>query len=404
MDENFLRNSLEKRTVFKNQATLDSSYVTEKLYGRDDVIQELIFQYRRILEEFDQPNVDCLILGKGGTGKTVTARFFARNFKNTATEKGIKIFVEYYNCIHFRSKSKIIRELLAKYTRGSGRGFSDDEALKLILMQLIREKSYMLLLIDEVHMLKSDEILSFLDLTQTFGHKSAKLSLILISRRRDWMRVENERILSRLHEKIECKPYSFEEAKKVLEYRCELAFKENVVSEGILCIIGQIVADHKNLRHGIEILRRSGIYADMQGLNHITADMVRSAANDVYPTFRIEILDQLNDQELLTLFGVVLALRKKQAPYVKIDDVFQEYLQICANSLIEPDVWMSFRKYIRTLSQLKIIASEKVIIEDHSNRLEELGKDREVTILDFPIAKVEELLIEILTRREILQN
>jgi hypothetical protein len=65
-----------------------------------------------------------------------------------------KIVIEYFNCINFRSKSKIIRELLAKYTPGSGRGYSDDEALKLILTKLIRDQGYMLLIIDEIFLIK----------------------------------------------------------------------------------------------------------------------------------------------------------------------------------------------------------------------------------------------------------
>ena len=85
------------------------------------------------MEEEQQPSISCLLLGKGGVGKTVTAKYFGKNFKNIALEKDVNLFIEYYNCINFRSKSKIIRELLAKYTHGSGRGFSDDEALKLIL-------------------------------------------------------------------------------------------------------------------------------------------------------------------------------------------------------------------------------------------------------------------------------
>jgi len=144
-----------KKSVFKQANTLDQSYVPEKLFCRDDALKSLIFNYRRILEE-ENLSINCLLLGKGGVGKTATARYFGRNFKTIALEKDVNLFIEYFNCITFRSKSKIIREMLAKYTHGSGRGFSDDEALKLILKQLIREQGYMLLIIDEIHLLKSD--------------------------------------------------------------------------------------------------------------------------------------------------------------------------------------------------------------------------------------------------------
>ena len=394
MDENDFRKPFMNKSVFKQASSLDMSYVPDKLYCRDETIKTLIFNFRRILEEEVQPSINCLILGKGGIGKTCTARFFGKNFKSIALEKDINLFIEYYNCINFRSKSKIVRELLAKHTHGSGRGFSDDEALKLILKQLIREKSYMLLVIDEVHLLRPDEILALLDIAETYGHQNAKLSIILISRNKDWMRIETERILSRLNEKIMLKPYNCEESKQILEYRSELAFKEYVIDDDILNMISQIVADHQDMRHGIEILRKSGLYADKEGLDRINADIIREASNDVYPTFRAEIVDQLNDQELLALLGIARSLINKDEPFTLVDEAFEEYQIISETYSIEPHVKMSFRKYIRTLNQLKIIASKTVRIEEA-----ERGRHLEITLLDIPAGKLEEFLIEIFDKK-----
>ncbi len=394
MDEDEFRKQFMTKSVFKKASSLDMSYVPEKLYCRDDVIKSLIYNFRRILEEREQPTISCLILGKGGVGKTVTARYFGRNFKSIALEKDVNIFVEYFNCINFRSKSKIVRELLAKYTHGSGRGFSDDEALKLILTQLIREKGYMLLVIDEIHLLKSEEILAFLDIAETYGHQNAKLSILLISRNRDWMRIETERILSRLNEKITLKPYNFDDAKQILEYRSEEAFKEYVISDDILNMVSQIVADHENMRHGIEILRKSGLYADKNSLSSVNAEIIREASNEVYPTFRADIIDQLNDQELLALYGIARSLINHKEPFTLVDDAFEEYQIICETYSIEPHVKMSFRKYIRQLNQLEIISTKTVRIEEA-----ERGRHLEITLLDIPAVKLEEFLIDIFNRK-----
>ncbi|MHA1689965.1 MAG: AAA family ATPase [Promethearchaeota archaeon] len=192
MDENEFRAQFSTKSVFRQASSLDLSYVPEKLLCRDEAIKTLIFNFRRILEEKEQPSINCLILGKGGTGKTVTARYFGRNFHTIALEYDVNLFIEYFNCINFRSKSKIIRELLAKYTHGSGRGFSDDEAIKLILTKLINEQGYMLLILDEVQILNAEEVLALLDIAETYGHQNAKLSILLISRIQDWMRIETE--------------------------------------------------------------------------------------------------------------------------------------------------------------------------------------------------------------------
>jgi len=52
---------------------------------------------------------------------------------------------------------------------------------------------------------------------------------------------------------------------------------------------------------------------------------------------------------------------------------------------------MSFRKYIRTLYQLKIIAT-KTARSENADR----GRNLEITLLDIPAAKFEEILIELL--------
>jgi len=394
MDEDAFRKQFMKKTVFRQLGSLDKSWVPDKLYCRDDALSTLIVNYRRILEEEEQPSINCLILGKGGVGKTCTARYFGKNFRTVAIEKDVKVFIEYFDCINFRSKSKIIRELLAKYTHGSGRGYSDDESLKLILTKLIRDNGYMLLIIDEVHLLKPDEVLALLNIAETFGHQNAKLSILLICRGTDWMRIENEKVLSRLNEKIPLEPYDFEEAMQILTYRSEIALREYVIDEELLTMVAQIVVENQNMRHGIEIIRKSGLYCDKESLDQINADIIREASDDVYPTFRADIIDSLKDQELLALYGIVRTLINNGTPFALVDDAYEEYQSICEGYSVEPHVKMSFRKYVRQLNQLKIIASKTVRIEDATR-----GRHLEITLLDIPTVKLSELLVDIFERK-----
>jgi len=208
------------------------------------------------------------------------------------------------------------------------------------------------------------------------------------------MRIENEKILSRLNQKIPLKAYNYEESRQILEYRSDLAFKEYVLDPKIIEMIAEIVTSHKNMRHGIEILRKSGLYVDKEGLDRINADIIREASNEVYPTFRSDIIDQLNDQELLALYGIAQSLRNSDDPYTLVDDAYEEYQTICETYSIEPHVKMSFRKYVRNLNQLKIINSKTVRIEEA-----ERGRHLEITLLDIPPSKLEELLIDIFDKK-----
>ena len=78
-----------------------------------------------------------------------------------------------------------------------------------------------------------------------------------------------------------------------------------------------------------------------------------------------------------------------------VDDAFEEYQIISEMHSIEPHVKMSFRKYIRTLNQLKIISSKTVRTEEE----EERGRHLEITLLDIPTGNLEAFLIEIFDRK-----
>ena len=393
MDEDEFRKLFMKKSVFREVSSLDFSYVPEKLLCRDESIERLISNYRHIIE-YEESSTNCLLLGRAGIGKTLSGRYFGRMFKNVALEYDVDLFVEYYNCIYFRSKSKIIRELLAKYTHEPRRRLSDEEALKLILTKLINENTYMLLIIDDVHLLKPADVLALLSIAETFGHQNTKLSVLLICRNHDWMKIENERILSRLDHIIRLKPYNYEETFQILEYRAWIAFKEHVISKDLIEMVSDITAGHRNIHNGIYILRESGLTADKEGGDRITADMIRDASNEAYPTFRADIIDRLANHELLALYGITASLLHKDEAFTVVDEAYEEYQTICEIYGVEPHVKGTFRKYVRTLNDLEIIKSTIYRIEGT-----ERGRQLEITLLDISAEKLEEVLIDIFEKK-----
>lgn len=383
-----------KESVFLQASSLDPSYVPNKLLCRDDIINDLIFNFRRILDELEQPSINCLILGKNGVGKTASARFFAKNFRNVALEKKKTLFIEYYNCIHFRKKSAIIREILAKHIHGSGRGFGDEEALKLILKQLRRHDAYMLLVIDEVQLLSPSDIFSLLGISETFGHQNVKLSIILISTTKDWMHVETTYILSKINSKFILKPYSFDDIEEILNFRVKLAFKKKVIDDDLLKIISQIVFNDQSLTNGIRLLRQCGLMADKEGLDHINMDIVKTVSHEMYPTLRIQIIEQLKDHELFTLYGIAKTLINTDKPFTLVDEAFEEYNIICEVYNVESHTIKTFRKYLQILSKMRIISSETVRIEEA-----ERGRHLEISLIDITPDKLDGLLVNILDRK-----
>jgi Cdc6-like AAA superfamily ATPase len=369
---------------FNNIRQLDLSYVPEQLIGRDREIKSLISGFKRVLEESERPNYNILVLGKGGIGKTNFAKWFANYFKSVAFSNGIVVKVEYFNCIHYRSKSKILRDLLAKYGKGSGRGYSDEEALLQIANALKKENIYLILIIDEIHLLSSEEVQSFVQIREGFRNENIKLSLFLISRTKDFNRLETQTIRKYIDHEITLQPYTYAQTLTCIHHRSDVAFGKNSIGKECLALIAQIAYTHQNLRHGIEILRKSAVYANKQGTPKITADMIREASNDVYPTFRGEIVDALTEQELCVLYSIAQGLCDEDKVYISIEYCYLHYKKLCVNYSMEIQSHSSYNQIIANLVQLEIIAREE-------------KKDSErVTFLDIPSNTFLELLSEIL--------
>ena len=193
----------------------------------------------------------------------------------------------------------------------------------------------------------------------------------------------------------------------ILDYRSEIAFRKNVITDDVLKTISQIVVDNGNMRNGIEILRKCGTICVKKNLDHISADIVRDAYKDIYPTFRNNIIEYLKEHELLTLYGVTRSIMNQGKAHTLIDDAYEEYQKICAeyqkicdynqkkfinyeSYSIKPVVKMRFKKHIRQLTQLQMIVSKKVRNE------EQASSHLEISLLDIPETKLAILLNKIL--------
>jgi archaeal cell division control protein 6 len=365
------RDLAKKNSVFKNFDKLEFSYVPEeKLYCRNNALKELFYNFRDVLVS-EKTSKNILLLGGGGFGKTTIARYFGRNLKQLALENNYKLddfFVEYFNCLTFKSTSHIARQLLAQLTYGSGRGFSEDEAIKAILSTLRNRKQYLFLIIDEIHNLSENDLLSLLNMQETFNKENTRLSMLLISRNSQWYEIETEKILSRLTAKIELQFYNFEEVYTILEERAKKAFKEDVISQKALETLTEIVIKTKNLRHGIDILRRAGQFADKNNLKEIGPLVMKRFKTQAYSQF-YEKIEHLHNSVKITLLAILECIRASNQRKTIVNESYRRYQELCEKFQIRAHVKMTFRKYCRDLIENKLIKSRMEKVKKGKGRL-----------------------------------
>ena len=393
MGENIIEKALLGASVFKNEETLHPAFIPPDLPNREEQLMRLGHDFKPLLNTEGAYAVNVAVVGKPGTGKTVSIRYFGRGLEKAAAKRGIKVRFEYYDCFMFRTKSAILRDLLTERFKVTSRGFSDEEITTMINRRLSRENIRLVLCLDEAYLLGQD-LLSIIHASEVAKHGEAFISTLIACRVVDWQNTLSFPLSGRLHDRIDVPSYTEEELYKIMQYRAELAFHKGVVPDEILKMVSNISASTENARHGIEMLYLAGKAADRNNIRPITPELIRRAKQEVYSELRSDVLYGLRDQEILVLAAVSRQLKLEKSGSTTIAKIYENYQLICEEFGVKKQALPTFRKTIDALVSLGIIG--KIIESIGDGRR---GRRARLTLMDIPVEVFDERVSEILQRR-----
>ncbi len=395
MSKSIIDDAIFSNSVFKDEPTLFHGYIPEKLMFREDKITTIAQNFRPLFADSDSSTgltANIAVVGTAGIGKSASVKFTVKGLVESAKKRGLKIYGDYRNCWINRTRSAILRGLLRDKFEISIRGFGDEEAIETLIRRLTSENAFLILILDEVYALKQADIESFLHLTDEFSAKHL-FAVILISRPSEWNLLISPEITQRISDVIYYDPYTHDQLFDILKFRATLAFKEGAIEDDIIDMIAQISLSTNNLRHGIEILHRSGRIADRQSKSEVTAEMVRSAQVSVYPELRAEFFSDLEDNEVFSLLAIARNLLDKSYTATTITDAYEYYKVVCDEFDTQNITQQEFRKVIKSLVGSGIIA-----LLDSKGDTSSSGS-RRITIHDVPASVLKERLEEQLASR-----
>jgi len=396
--ENIIEKALLGASVFKNEETLHPAFIPPELPNREEQLVRLGHDFKPLLNTEGAYAVNVAVVGKPGTGKTVSIRYFGRGLEKAAAKRGIKVRFEYYDCFMFRTKSAILRDLLTERFKVTSRGFSDEEITTMINRRLSRENIRLVLCLDEAYLLGQD-LLSIIHASEVAKHGQAFISTLIACRVVDWQNTLSFPLSGRLHDRIDMPSYTEEELFKIMQYRAELAFHKGVVPDEILKMVSTISASTENARHGIEMLYLAGKAADRHSIRPITPELIRRAKQEVYSELRSDVLYGLRDQEILVLAAVSRQLKLEKSGSTTIAKVYENYQLICEEFGVKKQALPTFRKTIDALVSLGIIGKVVESIGDGRR-----GRRARLTLMDIPVEVFDERVSEILQRRQSLEE
>ena len=395
MSKSIIDDAIFSSSVFKDEPTLFHGYIPEKLMFREDKIKTIAQNFRPLFADSDSSTgltANIAVVGTAGIGKSASVKFTVKELVESAKKRGLKIYGDYRNCWINRTRSAILRGLLRDKFEISIRGFGDEEAIETLIRRLTSENAYLILILDEVYALKQADIESFLHLTDEFSAKH-RFSIILISRPSEWNLLISPEITQRISDVIYYDPYTQQQLFDILKFRAGLAFKDNAIDDDILDMIAQISLSTNNLRHGIEILHRSGRIADRQNKSEITPEMVRTAQVSVYPELRAEFFADLDDNEAFSLLGIARNLLDKSYTATTITDAYEYYKIVCDEYASQNLSQQEFKRTIKSL-----VGSGIITLLD--SKADAPSGSKRITIHDVPASVLKERLEEQLASRQ----
>ncbi|MBX5321344.1 MAG: ORC1-type DNA replication protein [Candidatus Bathyarchaeota archaeon] len=351
------------RSVFKDEAKLDITYVPSRLPHREAEMRLLREFFSFMLSTPEKMAQRVLIVGDVGTGKTALSQRFGADIVQQAKQQGLNLHYIHVNCRQYRGSLFFIlhHAVSVFHPNFPKRGFSAEELLNIFLQILDEQNAHVILTLDEFENLiekeGSEPVYKLTRLQETRLNKPQRISLICILKNVKAVESLDPSTRSTLQSNIiRLEKYSKEQLVDIISDRVQLAFKPLAVSEDTISLIAELAhSEGGNARFAIELLWRAGKYADAEDLGAVTPECVRKAVSSIYAITRKSDLASLSLHEKLFLLGMARFFKENDRAYASITEVEQAYAVVCEEFGVEPHTHTQLWKYLQVLSALGII-------------------------------------------------
>ncbi len=368
---------LNKKSLFRNKSTLQANYTPDHILHRDEQIQQLANVLAPCLKGDKRSNV--FIYGKTGTGKTLAAKYVSRQLIKISKERELPLKIIYINC-KLKKISDTEYRLISQLAREFGTaipptGLPTDEVYNIFYRILEKEQRNVILILDEIDQLigkAGNDILY--NLTRINAElNNAQITLVGISN--DLMFTDNldPRVKSSLsEEELVFPPYNALQIQKILKQRAEEAFKEDIMTQGVVEKCAAFAArEHGDARRALELLRVAGEIAERKNEETIQLKHLDEAEEKIEKDRILDIIATQPKQYHATLYSVFhIAQNKKDQIFT--GEVYELYKKLCMRTDLRPLTQRRVSDILAEMDMMGII-SAKVISKGRYGRTREIS-------------------------------
>ena len=355
--EDIESDTISSKSIFKDKIPLDHRYLPEKLVHREEQIRQIAKYWVDALNEVTPSNVT--LYGKTGTGKTAASKFASEQLKDAASNKKVRVKVEYIRCTDYTTEYQVIAQLCQKLGRDvPNRGWTKGEIVNtfrdiLSKKDVFGRKIILIVILDEIDILldkDGDGILYTLTRTDN-------VSVLSISNFLDFKNLIKSRVTSSLNDKeIVFPPYGADQLADILAERAELAFIDGVLDGDVIPLCSAMAAKEEgDARYALDLLKNAGELAFDEDSEKVTGEHVRMAKDRIEFNKVTEIIQTLPLQQQ-RLLEAILNLTK-QNEEITSGKLYEEYQSISKKDAV---TYRRIFDFINELELLGIISTNTV--------------------------------------------
>lgn len=362
--------------LFRDETVLDINYIPKTLLHREDEMRLLRSLFSYLLTAPREMSQRVIILGGVGVGKTALAQRFGLDLMEEARRRRLRVRYLHVNCREVRGSlflalRKAVRDLKPEFPE---RGYSVDDLLEALMALLDERDEHLLLCLDDVEPLIEAEPEALYRLTRVQEERleaPRRLSLILIAKSLEAFRMLDRSTLSTLQRSIlHLSAYTQHQLLDIVRSRAHLAFREGVIPLEVMELISELATgEGGDARYAIDLLWRSGKYAEVEGSRRVLPRHVRGAAATLYRGIREEELRGLSLHESLLLLAIARCFREGAKAYASTGEVEKVYRIVCEELGERPRGHTQLWKYLKRLRSLEVVSISLEAVRGRTHRI-----------------------------------
>jgi cell division control protein 6 len=330
---NFEEDDPDRTDVFARKELLKVGHVPEsaRIVGRDEEIEAVAAELRPIVRS-DPPN-NVMIYGKTGTGKSLVARHVTTRARRAAESHDVRVGTVYVDCAQHNTQTRVARSITKRLNETDvtdfdipRAGIGSGEYYDYLWEILDAAYDSVIIILDEVDRLESDDILMQLSRARESGKADCHLGVVAVSNKIEYRDRLNERVKSSLREEeFVFQPYDADQLREIMEHRCD-AFHDDVLTNDVIPLTAAVAArEHGDARKAIEILRHAGELAERENVETVTEEHVRDAQEWAEIDRFEELLRGSTTQVKFILYSLALLTEENAGDAFSTSQIYERY-------------------------------------------------------------------------------